>query len=202
MENDKKPVGRFDKTNNTNSVDREKIEKVIAGSAKVRNGGVRKLTNTFFAEDMNTVTSNLRDEVFIPGLKKLIVNLLKDGVDILFNGSVSRTKSNDRFVGDRFSYDQCSSGRRNEPIRTTTRFTYDEFEFESRGQAESVLDAMHGVIRRYGWVTVSELYEMVGRTGPFTGNNYGWTDISNAYVDRVYGGGYVIKMPKAIPIER
>lgn len=202
MENDKNPVGRFDKTNKTNTVDREKIEKVIAGSAKVRNNGVRKLTNTFFAEDMNTVTSNLRDEVFIPGLKKLIVNLLKDGVDILFNGSVSRGKNSDRFVGDRVSYDRFSSNRPPEPIRTSTRFTYDEFEFESRGQAESVLDAMHGVIRRYGWVTVSELYEMVGRTGPFTGNNYGWTDISNAYVDRVYGGGYVIKMPKAIPIER
>lgn len=201
MATDNKPVGRFDKSKET-TMDREKIEKIISGSAKVKKNSVRKLTNTFFAEDLNTVTNNLKDEVFIPGLKKLLVNLLKDGVDILFNGSVSRSGNKDRFIGDRVSYDRFSSGRNSEPIRTTNRFSYDDIEYESRTDAERVLDSMYATIKRYGWVTVGEMYDMVGRTAPFTANNYGWTDISTAYVDRVYGGGYVIRLPRAIPIER
>lgn len=201
METENKPVGRFDKTK-ANTVDREKIEKIISGSAKVRKNNVRRLTNTFFAEDMSTVKSHLKDDLIIPELKRLMVNLLKDGVDILFNGRVNRNTKNDRFVGDRVSYDRFSSNRGPEPIRTTTRFTYDDIEFESRSDAQSALDYMHSVIRRYGFVTVAELYEMVGRTAPFTANNYGWTDISNAEVDRVYGGGYIIKLPRAMPIER
>lgn len=201
MEKETKPVGRFDKSKD-NTVDRKKIEKVINGTVKVRKNNVRNLKNTLFAEDMHTVTSNLRDEVFIPGFKKLLVNLLKDGVDILFNGAVSRNGNKDRFFGDRVSYDRFSSSKYTEPIRTTTRFSYDDIEFVSRGQAETVLDNMYGVIKEYGFVTVSEMYDMVGRTAPFTANNYGWTDIRSASVERLYGGGYVIQLPKARPIEK
>ena len=201
MATENKPVGRFDKSKEI-TMDREKIEKIISGTAKVKKNNVRKLTNTFFAEDLNTVTSNLKEEVFIPGLKKLLVNLLKDGVDILFNGSVSRSGNKDRFIGDRVSYDRFSSDRNREPIRTTSRFSYDDIEYESRADAERVLDYMYRVIKAYGFVTVAEMYEMVERTAPFTANNYGWTDISTAYVDRVYGGGYVIRLPRAMPIER
>lgn len=201
METENKPVGRFDKSKG-NTVDREKIEKVISGNAKVRKNNVRKLTDTFFAEDVSTVKSHLRDDLLIPELKRLVVNLLKDGVDILFNGRISRNgnKSN-TFVGDRFSYDRCYSNKPAEPIRTVNRFSYDDIEYESRGDAQAVLDHMHNVIRRYGFVTVAEMYEMVERTAPFTANNYGWTDISTAYVDRSYGG-YIIRLPRAVPIER
>lgn len=201
MGTENKPVGRFDKSKG-NTVDREKIEKIISGTAKVRKNNVRKLTNTFFAEDMSTVKTHLKDDLIIPELKRLIVNLLKDGVDILFNGRVNRNGKSDRFIGDRFSYDKCSSSLSSAPIRTSSRFNYDDIEFESRSEAQMVLDHMHHVIHSYGFVTVGEMYDMVGRTAPFTANNYGWTNINNAEVDRVYGGGYIIKLPRAMPIER
>ena len=168
----------------------------------MRKNNVRKIKDTFFAEDLSTVTSNLKDEVLIPGLKKLMANLLKDGVDILFNGRVTRNGTKDRFFGDYVSYNTISSNKSRDVIKTTSRFSYDDIEFENRSQAEDVLEHMYAVIKRYGFVTVGEMYDMVGKTAPFTSNNYGWTDISNASVERVYGGGYVIKLPKAFPIER
>ena len=201
MDDKNKPVGRFDKSK-TNSVDREKIEKIITGTAKVRKNNVRKLTDIFISEDAGNVKSYIFGDVFVPAIKKLIVDIIKDSVDMIFNGRVYRGDKRDRFVGDRVSYDRFSSSRNTEPIRTTNRFTYDDLEFESRAEAEAVLDHMHGVIHRYGFVTVSEMYDMVGRTAPFTANNYGWTDISTACVDRIYGGGYIIKLPRAMPIER
>lgn len=201
MDDKKEPIGRFDKSK-SNNVDREKIEKIISGNAKVRTNNVRKLTDVFISEDASNVKSYIFGDVFVPAVKKLIVDIIKDSVDMIFNGRVYRGDKKDRFIGDRVSYDRFSSDRHREPIRTTNRFTYDDIEFESRREAEAVLDTMYGVIRKYGFVTVSEMYDMVGRTAPFTANNYGWTDISTASVDRIYGGGYIIKLPRAMPIER
>lgn len=204
MDTDNKQVGRFDKSK-APSVDREHIEKVINGTAKVRTNNVRKFTDSFFAEDISTVKNHLRDDVFIPEIKKLIVNLIKDGVDIFFNGRVTRGDKRDRFAGDYVSYnrfsDKGSERRPYESARTNNRFNYEDILFETRGQAERVLDAMDGIIRKYGVVDVAAMYEMVELTAPFTANNYGWMDISTATVERVYGG-YVIRLPKAMPIER
>jgi hypothetical protein len=201
MDNDNKPVGRFDKSK-TPTVEREHIEKVISGTAKVRTNNARKLADTFFAEDMGTVKKHLCEDVLVPGLKKLIVSLIKDGVDIFFNGRVTRNDKRDRFAGDYVSYNTSfSDTRRVESVRTPSRFSYDDIVFENRVDAQAALDYMCDLIRKYGYVTVSEMYEMVERTAPFTANNYGWINLSNATIDRVYGG-YVINVPRAMPLER
>lgn len=205
METENKQTGRFDKSQ-TPTVSRERIEKVITGNAKIRTNSVRKFADSFFAEDISTVKSHLRDDVFIPEIKKLIVNLIKDGVDIFFNGRVTRGDKRDRFAGDYVSYNNRYTVRNDdrkqfESGRTNNRFDYESIVFETRGQAAAVLDTMRSVIRQYGFVTVSEMYEMVELTAPFTANNYGWLDISTATVEHVYGG-YIIRLPKAMPIER
>lgn len=204
METENKQVGKFDKSKPP-TVNREHIEKVISGTAKVRTNNVRKFTDSFFAEDISTVKKHLRDDVFIPEIKRLIVNLIKDGVDIFFNGRTTRNDKRDRFAGDYVSYNRFSekgSDRRPyESNKPNNRFNYEDILFETRGQAEAVLDSMYQCIRKYGVVAVSEMYEMVELTAPFTANNYGWMDISTATVERVYGG-YIIRLPKAMPIER
>jgi hypothetical protein len=202
METDNKPTGRFDKTKGA-TVDREKIEKVISGNTKVRKNSVRKFTDVFIAEDANSVRSHIFNDVFVPAIKKLVTDIIKDGVDMLVNGRVTRPNKSNSFFSDQVSYDRFSSSSNSpKPIRTINRFSYDDIEFETRTEAEMVLDHMMGCIGKYGFVTVAAMYDMVGRTAPFTAENYGWTTINNAYVDRVYGGGYVIKLPRAIPIER
>ena len=40
---------------------------------------------------------------------------------------------------------------------------------------------------------------LVGVSGNYTDNKYGWTDIRNASVIRVRDG-YMIKLPKALPL--
>ena len=199
---DNKPVCRFDKSQKQ-ELDRRHIEKVIEGTAKVRDNKVRKLTDAFFAEDLNTVKSHLRDDLLIPEIKKLFVNLCKDGIEILFNGRVSRGDKRDRFSDNYVSYNSYSSRRddRRYESRPINQFDYRDILFETRGQAQSVLDAMYRDCRTYGFVCVSDMYEMVGLTAPFTGNNYGWMNVDNATIERVYNG-YVIRLPRAVPIER
>ena len=52
----------------------------------------------------------------------------------------------------------------------------------------------------YNIVRVADLYDLVGVTGNFTDNNYGWTNIRNAKIVRVHDG-YKIDMPRALPIK-
>ena len=56
-------------------------------------------------------------------------------------------------------------------------------------------------MEEYGTVRVADLYDLVGVTGQYTDNNYGWTNIRNAEIVRVRDG-YKIKMPRALPLNK
>ena len=58
---------------------------------------------------------------------------------------------------------------------------------------------MDELIDMYGQVSVADLYDLVGKTCEHTDNKYGWTNIRNAEPVRVRDG-YLLKMPKALPI--
>ena len=60
---------------------------------------------------------------------------------------------------------------------------------------------MDELIDAYGLVRVADLKDLVGISGPYTDNKYGWTNIRNAEIVRVRDGGYWIKMPRPIPID-
>ena len=72
--------------------------------------------------------------------------------------------------------------------------------FESRGEAEEVLTNLLDLIADYGVASVADLYDLVGITGPFTDNKYGWTDLRTASVSRTREG-YIINLPKAVAID-
>ena len=55
-------------------------------------------------------------------------------------------------------------------------------------------------IETYQMVSVADLYDLVGVTGDYTDNKYGWTNLRNAKVVRVRDG-YMIDLPKALPIQ-
>ena len=58
---------------------------------------------------------------------------------------------------------------------------------------------MDELIDTYSMVSVADLYDLIGVTGNYTDNKYGWTNIRNAEVVRVREG-YLLKLPKALPI--
>ena len=59
---------------------------------------------------------------------------------------------------------------------------------------------MDELIETYGMVSVMDLYDLVGVSGNYTDNKYGWVNIKNAEPVRTMGGGYMLKLPKAIPL--
>lgn len=54
---------------------------------------------------------------------------------------------------------------------------------------------MDELIEIYGMVSVADLYDLVGITGNYTDNKYGWTNIRNAEPVHVRDG-YMLRLPK------
>ena len=79
-------------------------------------------------------------------------------------------------------------------------FRSDNIILSSRGEAESVLARMDELVYTYGLVRVADLYDLVGVTGDYTDNKYGWTSLRTATIVRVRDG-YQIKLPRAVPID-
>lgn len=178
--------------------EQKRVEKVVKGSVTKK----KKTVGSKIADDVAGVTDYLKKDVLIPSAKKLIVDLVKNGIDMLAYGSIDRR--GDRSVVDRVSYDKRyvrSDDRYPSVPQTRARFDYDQIEFRSRDDAEKVLTRMDEVIETYGHVRVSDLYDLMGMTCDYTCNDYGWTNLSTARVVRTRDG-YVLDMPRIAPIRR
>ena len=180
----------------------KKIEKVVKGTVKTRKrNGVTKLKDVFVNEDAKNVKSYIFSDVLVPAIKKLLYDIVNDGASMLLFGNTSagRKKTIGANVSYRQFYDSKVEDRR--PV-SSSRFDYDDLIFESRGEAEAALSKMDEVIDVYGTVSVADLYDMCELTAPYTSNRYGWSNIQTAEVARLRDGGYVLKLPRALPISK
>ncbi|HHU80006.1 MAG TPA: hypothetical protein GXZ35_01555 [Acholeplasmataceae bacterium] len=181
------------------AVPEKKVEKVITGTVKSKKKSeIQKFTDVFISEDVNNVKSYILLEVLVPAIKKAISDIVTNGIDMILYGETGKTKSNT--AASKVSYRSYYDSRRDySAVRTRTGYNYDDIIFDNRGEAEDVLTRMDELISTYGLVSVADLYDLVGVTGNYTDNKYGWTDIRSASVVRVRDG-YMIKLPKALPL--
>lgn len=183
--------------------ERKKVEKVVKGRVKTKKkNGVSKFTDVFISEDASNVKSYVVMDVLVPAIKKAISDIVTDGIDMILYGETGRTKKRSSSSGSYVSYRSYSDRDRRDDrySDSRTRFDYDEIIFETRGDAEAVLDNMEAVIDKYGFVTVLDMFDMADRSAPYTSKNYGWTSLRNAEVTRVRDG-YQIKLPRPRPID-
>lgn len=185
-----------------NKAEEHKVEKVVKGPVVTRKkSGFDKLKGEFISDDAKNIKSYVFGEVLIPAIKKAISDIVTDGIAILLYGE-SRNGGNRRSTADRVSYRSYydNSYDRRGSISRATSYSYDDIILNSRGEAEDVLMRMDELMETYGLVRVADLYDLVGITGNYTDNKYGWTNIRNAEIVRVRDG-YMIKMPRAVPID-
>ncbi len=198
-----KPNSHKYKEDQNRSAPEKKVEKVIAGTVKSKKKSeIRKFTDVFISEDIDNVKSYILLDVLIPAIKKAISDIVTNGIDMILYGETGKTKSNSTAskVSYRSYYDGRNGRRDYSAIRTKISYNYDDIIFDNRGEAEDVLSRMDELISTYGLVSVADLYDLVGVTGNYTDNKYGWTNIRSASVIRVRDG-YMLKLPKALPLD-
>lgn len=181
----------------------KKVEAVITGTAKTRKKGeMQKFADVFIAEDANNVKSYILMEVIVPAVKKAISDIVTTGIDMILYGEAGRSKRNGSTpkVSYRQYYNQSSDQVRAGSANSRRSIDYDDILFDTRGDAETVLDAMQDIIGQYGTVSIADLYELAHVPNDnFTLNRYGWAHLNGAQVVRVREG-YILKLPKAVPL--
>ena len=192
--------GNSHRSKEQNEVVEKKVEQIAKGKTK-KKSEVKKFADTFIAEDITSVKDYILMEVLLPAAKKAISDIVTNGIDMILYGE-TRTKSKSR--ESRVSYTKYYDRDRDydRPTRTRGRYgyDYDDIILDTRKEAEEVLDRMDDLIDNYGMVSFADLYDLVGVSGNYTDNKYGWTNLRNADVQRVRDG-YLLKLPKALPFD-
>lgn len=175
----------------------KKVEKVISGSAKAKKKSeVKKLTDVFISEDICNVKSYIWNDIIVPIVKKAI----SETVDVILYGESghSKKKSPASRVSYRSYYEDRDDNRRRDygSIRRSN-YDYNDIVLENRGDAEEVLIKLDELIDVYGSASIADLYDMVGMSGSYTDNRYGWDKPGVGSVVRVRDG-WLLKLPKVI----
>ena len=189
--------------NEQKELPKKKVEKVVKGNVRVRKKTqASKFKDVFISEDVSNVKSYILMDVLIPAIKKAVSDIVTDGIDmILYGGSGggSRKRSRSSKISYTNYYDRRDEERRHSDSRTRSGYGVDDIVLDTRGEAEDILQRMDELIDTYGIVSVADLYDLVGVSGNYTDNKYGWTNIRNAEPVRVRDG-YMLRLPKAGPI--
>lgn len=184
----------------------KKVEKVVKGGAKIRKKSeLSKFADNLISEDAGKVKSYIFMDVLLPALKKLVSDVVTDGIDMILYGETGRTKKSSSSTGQYVSYSSYSSRDRDRARYSSDsgrgRMNLDDIEFDRKSDADNVLRQMDEIIDRYREVTVADLYDLAGLVPPHTSNRYGWTNISSAEPVRTRHGAWVIKFPRPLPID-
>lgn len=181
--------------------ERTKVEKVISGTAKTKKKTeIRKFADVFLSEDVANVKSYIISDVLIPSFKKAVFDIVTNGIEMFLYGERGGNKR--RSTVDTVSYrdyNRAYDRRDYVSTRANTAYSYDDIVIPTRGEAERVLASMEDILAKYGTVSVADLFDLVGITGNYTDNRYGWTDLRGATVGRARDG-YVLKLPRVIAL--
>lgn len=199
MANELVPKHQYDK--------QKKVEKVVSSEVTVKEkslGG--KLAETFLSEDVANVKTYILKDVIIPAIKDTIVDIVKNGIEMMFYGDTKIGRRDTRSSGGTYvsysSYYQPTSRSRTESSGDSNRNRNNsrDFIFASRGEAEKVLDTLCEIVAEYQAASVADLCQLVGVTGEWTDNKWGWFELGSASVKRVHGG-YMLDLPKPTYLE-
>ena len=186
----------------------DKKEKVTTNKVVTKKQPVtRKVAGDFLNGDAHRVKDYLIYDVAIPAFKKLISEGISSAVDMMLYGETRRHERISDGNGVRRSGTSYSSyynnGGSQPRVATRAGYEYEEVLFESRGDAEKVLDSMWNDIKQFREVSVASMYDYAGVTSTrYTDNNYGWTEenFGTADVGRYSDGYHYLKLSKPVAL--
>lgn len=191
--------------------DEKKIKQVTTGQAIQRKKSIgRRIVESFTGDDMQSVSSYVFFDVLIPAAKTMVTDAIVQGLErALWGDNRPRSSSRSGYtnyskISSRGSTRSDSGWRREreEPrtLSSRARGSYDfrDVVIETRVEAVEVRDQLLEILDDYQQVSVSDLLALVGITGSFVDNKWGWTKEMLYGIDirPVRGGGYTLTLPR------
>jgi hypothetical protein len=199
-------------------VEKEKV--VLEGKTVVQKKGVGTRLKDMFVTDGVSFGEHLAENVVVPMIKDIILTIIRQTGDGVVRGfeemlhpkgsGQNDVRTSGRTQGP-ISYNNLHrssvTSRREEttiqyrsPARRSNRV--EEVIFEYRSDAQKALTYLEGQIEELGHCTVGDLYDFVEYPMQSTDEQWGWTDLSRAYIQEVGRNKYRLNMPEPDPIRR
>lgn len=192
----------------------KQIKKVVTGDVVRRKKPLgKRFSEMFMGGDAKGVAGYVAFDVLLPAAKDMVADAVSQGVERMIFGearsSGRRTGSRPHTTNGYVNYSRFAQGgspaRREDPRpsishRARASHDFDEIIIPTRVEAEEVLDQLFALLERYGSAAVADLYEMVGVSGAYTDDKYGWVDLRGSRVERVRNG-YLLDLPKPEPLD-
>lgn len=179
-------------------------KKVISGTAKKKKPTLgSRVKEEIFPEREDSVIEYVLYQVIIPAAKDVLYDLVTGSIEVLLGGkgSSSRGKKSDSnrpYVSYNSYYDR--DDRRSRGRDRRSRHDIDDYIFNSKREAELVIDKMLDILDDYEMVTVGDFHELIGeRTSPMD-YEWGWDNLRSAKVERTRDG-YYLRLPKCIKVD-
>ena len=196
------------------SVDKKLTKIVVGDVVRKKTPWYRQFREMFIQGSSQSVTEYVVMDVIVPSIKDMISQSVSEGIEkLLFRDSphAPSSRGRGRMGGGQTNYggvyrQSYSDNRRGvseeRPMSRRSRavHNFDEITLETRAEAEAVLDRLFDLVSRYETATVADLYELVGVSGSYTDDKYGWYNLEGSQVSRVRGG-YLLDLPRPEPID-
>jgi hypothetical protein len=195
-------------------VEQKKVDRVVTGEVVRRKKPWGKRFKEFFTgDDTQSVADYVMFDVALPALKDMVADVVSQGIERKLFGesrSSSRRRASSAPYGH-VAYNRpgapiIGGGRREDPRgpsmsrRGRATHDFDEVVLATRHEAEEVIDRLFDLVSRYDAATVSDLYDLLGISGQYTDEKYGWTDMRGASVTRIKGG-YLLNLPRPVLLD-
>lgn len=192
----------------------KKIDRIVQGEVVRRKTPLgRRMAQNLIGGDVQSVWGYVFGEVLIPAARDMVADAVSGGVERMIFGDSSpasrrsrgtRNGSSNRVPYNNYSHPAGRAGRPdgdNRQISQRARAThaFDEIILTTRVEAEEVMDRLGDLVERYELVTVSDLYRLVGVTGTYTDEKWGWEDLRTASISRIRNG-YLLNLPRPEPV--
>ncbi len=190
---------------------KEKEEKIVTGKVTRKKKGLGwKFKEALFGErGVEGMVETVVTDILVSAFKNMMSDMVHrgagsfmDGMDRMLFGENRYRRTTDR-PGGYFSYNKVPSSTaspyRVVSNRARTRHEFDDVIFESRADAEDILDRLRIILEDYKVVSVADYLQCLGEGSEFTDTEWGWLDLRQATVRRVRGG-YSVVLPRTQPI--
>lgn len=184
--------------------EKRKLEKAIAGTAKVKKeNGFSRLLKVFMAEDITNIREVIIWDVVVPSIRDTLFKSINNGAHILFYGEPEAPKSS--LAAPRVSYNNYYDRGKQAPQRERVNNLRPELPrtvtVDTREDAENILYELSAMIDDYGMASVLDMKDVVGEPTKSTDNAYGWTSVENATIKRNRDGTYDLNLPRPMPFD-
>jgi hypothetical protein len=197
-------------SNSNSSKEKKEIETrkptTTVKATKKKKTLAQKFSDVFLCEDVNTVKGYILNDVIIPGLKDAFEDIVVSTISMMLHGTTGGRPSSTRRASDKklgtpyYQYSKNDKNQRN-PSRSaeSSRYHVDQVVFDTREEANQVLDCMVDYLMDYSMISVADFYDFSNVTSEWTDQKWGWYDLREARVIKTRDG-WEIRLPKAEPI--